>query len=109
MAGEDPPYCHASHELPCAAPAGHQCRGPIEAHHAGTRLGPVVKGGDRRAHDHTIVPLCKQSHTDWHNSAGPFRGWAKAKRRDWSDEKIAETWARLSHEATIPLMHQPTD
>lgn len=97
MAGEDPAYVDWIRRQRCLAIGmeGHRCKGPVQAHHAGSRVGrPVVKGGDRRAHDRTAIPICLQAHTELHDASGPFRAMQKAAKRLWQDDRIAETQAR---------------
>lgn len=108
MADEDIPYQDATRRLPCAAIGlhGHRCGSPVEAHHAGSRLA-VVKGQDRRAHDHTIVPLCHDAHMALHASAPPFRGMGKAGKREWQDREIDRTWERCKMHATLERNAQP--
>lgn len=97
MAGEDPTYLDWVRRQKCLAIGmeRHRCVGVIQAHHAGSRVGrPVVKGGDRRAHDRTAIALCVQGHTELHALSGPFASYQKAAKREWEDRKIAETQAR---------------
>src|SRR5262245_1915351 len=96
MAGEDPEYIRWVHMQKCAAIGmpWHVCKGAIQAHHAGSRVGrPIVKGGDRRAHDRTAIALCSQAHTELHDASGPFATYRKAAKRSWQDGKISETQA----------------
>lgn len=110
MADEDSNYAAATRRLPCAAIGmpGHRCDSPTEAHHAGSRLSAPVKGRDRRAHDHTIVPLCHLAHMAWHASSPPFRGMGKAGKRAWTDDQIDRTWERCKMHATMERNAQPS-
>jgi hypothetical protein len=74
-------------QLPCAAMSvpGHACDGPIEADHAGPR------STGRKAHDSTVIPLCRQGHRERTDFAGPFRSWNQATMRDWLLGRIPVT------------------
>lgn len=75
MADEDPTYRKWIQSLPCLACSA---KPPSEAHHS-----PFGKGMGQRSHDHTAVPLCHKDHMDFHNVSGYFKGWAKARRKEW--------------------------
>lgn len=83
--------------LPCVVcgrwPAG-------EAHHAGRRPGIAMK-----ASDHTTIPLCHRHHVEWHAAGGFCKGWDRARRRDWQDERIAETLHECSKEGLCERTH----
>lgn len=66
------------------------CLGDVEAHHAGKRPGTGLKCSDYDTH-----PFCMKHHTDWHSGSGPFKGWTRQQRREWADEQIRLTRARL--------------
>jgi len=93
MAGEDPLYTGCVRQLPCCAPPS-ACRGMITAHHH-TRGTGERRGKGQRVHDHDTMPLCFHHHLQFHDAAGPFRGWDKAQRIAWQDEKVAETWEKV--------------
>jgi len=62
---------------------------PSVPHHArhdanGASLGKNIKD-DRRA-----MSMSRENHDHLHNLSGPFRGWSKAKRREWENQQIAE-------------------
>lgn len=79
MAGEKPAYTAWIRSQPCAASLLSECDGGVCAHHTGR------KGLSQRAHDDTCIPLCHQHHMEWHAAGGPFKGWGKAQRREWSE------------------------
>lgn len=92
----DTAYMLLVKQLPCLL-RGPDCSGAVEAHHAGKRA------GGRKADDDTCIPLCNGHHTGkhgWHTSNGFARGWGQALRRAWSDERIADTRAKLLRDAT---------
>lgn len=101
-AGSDPAYLARVRLLPCCAPyervvggplRGGElkvCSGRIHAHHAGRKPGTGLK-----ANDLTAIPLCAAHHMEWHSGTNTFRGWTKEQRREWSDERIAETQRQL--------------
>jgi hypothetical protein len=69
--------------------AGHRCAGVIEAAHEGPKPGVSMKCPDSET-----VPFCSAAHGEWQQHRGFFRGWLKAARREWMDERIAEVTAR---------------
>lgn len=84
MADEDPKHLKRVRGLTCCAPVGvTRCSGPIEAHHY-----PYGRGTSQKTHDHTAVPLCKTHHTEFHQSAGPFKHMGKAGKKAWSDDQV---------------------
>lgn len=74
--------------------AADQCRGPIEAHHAGPNPGVALKASDR-----TCVPMCSWHHQQFTDHFGVFRGWTRTERRSWSDAQIAAVQALIDHVA----------
>lgn len=56
----------------------------VEADHAGDR------GYSQKSHDRETIPLCRKHHRDRTESDGYFRGWSKARKREWRHERIAE-------------------
>lgn len=68
--------------LPCRLAALGDCRGPVEADHAGRR------GLGQRAPDETCIALCARHHADRHDVRGWWRGRAQ---RPILDVWIAET------------------
>ena len=94
----DPVYLGDVRAMDCCAPLYEGgkffsvCIGGVQAHHAGLRpLG-------RKADDDTAIPLCTRHHGEWHSGYGVFKGWTRAQRRDWADERIAETRRALGRE-----------
>jgi hypothetical protein len=61
--------------LPCSAGGMGECRGPIEADHAGRR------GIGQKADDLTCIPLCRAHHDQRHHFTGAFKGWTKTQMR----------------------------
>ena len=62
------------------------------AHHAGVRPGAGMKAGDD-----SCIAMCDGPggcHDLWHRGKGRFKGWTRAQRRAWSDERISETRGR---------------
>jgi hypothetical protein len=90
--GADPVRLAAVRLLPCTMlrlnPL-HRCRGVIEACHEGPKPGVAMKCPDSET-----VPFCSAAHGEWQQHRGFFRGWLKAARREWMDERIAEVTAR---------------
>lgn len=74
MANEDRAYLAWIRSLPCLVCG----RGPSNAHHSN-----FGKGMGQRSHDHTAVPLCHKDHMDFHSVSGHFKGWQKARRKEW--------------------------
>ena len=69
------------------------CRGRTEAAHEGRKPGVGMKCPDSET-----IPLCRRHHGDWTDHVGFFKGWTKAERREWADERIAAATAQyLSH------------
>ncbi len=99
MASECPDHLRSVRLLPCCArDLGHECYGPIEAHHAGRKPGMGMK-----AHDMTCIPLCRGHHTGAgiHALHGPFKGWTRAQVREWQDKMIDETIEAILTESGI--------
>lgn len=60
--------------------SAYECRGPIEADHAGDRA------FGKKASDKTCIPLCRRHHrhrTGTINRDGHFRGWSKDQMHAW--------------------------
>ncbi len=94
MAGEDPDYAARVTRLHCCAPCGlTPCVGEVQIHHriTGRVARPPVKGGDRRAHDHDGMPLCRGHHGEFHQSNGAFKGMSKSQRTEFEDDGIEQT------------------
>jgi len=66
-----------------------ECRGIIEAHHAGRR------GVGQKCSDYDTHGFCSLHHLHWHAGIGPFKGWTRQQRREWADEQILLTRERL--------------
>lgn len=84
------------HEQPClllSFDPDHRCSGRMEAAHEGRKPGVSMKCPDSET-----VPFCTGAHKQWQQHKGWFRGWPKATRREWMNERIAEVTARyLAH------------
>lgn len=53
------------------------CRGAVEAHHAGER------GYSQKAPDDTCIPLCEGHHRALTDRAGIFAGWPRGAVKAW--------------------------
>lgn len=94
-------YMMAVKSLPCAAVIvpGHVCEGPIEADHAGPR------GIGQKAHDGTVIPLCRLAHRQRTDFSGVFRDWNQAKMRDFLFGRIMQTRRYLdANGVVVPRM-----
>lgn len=93
MAGEDPDYLERVVALTCCAAGLSRCNGPIQAHHPvyGRSARAPVKGGDRRSHDHTAIPLCMGHHTAFHASSQPFKVLVRHEKAAWEGEQTLRT------------------
>ena len=91
-------YMLAVKRLPCSALLlpGHVCDGPIEADHAGPR------GIARKAHDSTVIALCKLAHQQRGDFSGPFRSWNQAKMRTFLIERVRWTQRYLTARGILP-------
>jgi hypothetical protein len=49
----------------------------------------------------TVIPLCHRHHLEWHAATGFCKGWAKGKRREWSDREL-EAVLKILHNREIP-------
>lgn len=87
MAGEDPGYVGWIRRQDCCAPGCEVTDEPITAHHH-TRGSKERRGKGQRAHDHDSMPLHFSCHIDFHNAAGKFRGWDRARRIEWQDGQV---------------------
>ena len=67
----------------------HRCSGVVEACHEGR-----TPGVSMRCPDSETVAMCSKAHQEWTVHKGFFAGWDKATRREWMNERIAETTAR---------------
>lgn len=67
------------------------CHGPIEADHMGAR------GMGQKAHDSTVVPMCKHHHSERHAHAGSFFHLTKPELRAWRAQAIALNQAAWSN------------
>jgi hypothetical protein len=65
------------------------CKGRTEACHEGKKPGIGMKCNDAET-----LPMCSSHHGQWTDHRGVFAGWTKEQRRQWADERIAETTAR---------------
>lgn len=88
MANEERERLEWLRKQPCCLKGNGRCFGTVQAHHA-----PGHKGMGTRNHDDTGKPLCVQHHTERHSVSGHFRGWDKARLRDW-EELQAEAYRR---------------
>jgi hypothetical protein len=88
MAGEDPDYIGRVKALPCAVDG---CRSPWQDAHHPTGAGMALRSSDLYA-----IPLCHAHHMAFHSLSGPFKGWTKAKIREWQLERSEET-RRILH------------
>jgi hypothetical protein len=80
---KDRAYLAWIRQQPCCIP-GHECVGPIDAHHR-TGAGLALKAPDRET-----MPLCRQGHiNERHALAGYFKGWDKAKVKQWERDMVA--------------------
>lgn len=84
--------------LPCAATIvpGHVCDGPIEADHAGPR------GTRQKAHDSTVIPLCKLAHRQRADFSGPFRSWDQQRMRNFLIGRVLWTQRYLTARGVRP-------
>jgi len=84
VAGEDPAYVAFVLQSPCRMYMHDPCDPPgqRDPHHAGER------GLGQRAHDHTVIPLCRKHHSAWHDCNGVFRRWTKDDRRRFARKHI---------------------
>ena len=71
------------HLLPCCAP-GHRNCGPVEVHHD-TQDRAL---GKKAPHDRGM-PMCHLAQVQFHGGSGPFKGWDKARRREWQTAMVA--------------------
>lgn len=113
--GEDEPYLRWLRQQPCC-----HCqpvRGPSEAHHSTVapctrHWRPGIKqyangavrqfrGKGKKSDDRYSFPLCLKCHRLFHDAAGPFRDWDKAKRRAWQEQMSAEYRARYDDATTF--------
>lgn len=89
----DPARLALVRSLGCAVklypfPGATPCRGGIEAHHP-TGAGMALTDDDRKA-----FGLCLQHHVpEFHGLTGAFKGWTKARRREWQT-RMSEAYAR---------------
>lgn len=74
-----------------SAAEGEECRGPVQAHHAGPR------GLGQKCSDLEAIPLCSRHHREWHDCTGRFAGLSRAGRQAWATVAIEAT--RADHEA----------
>lgn len=91
-------YMLAVKRLGCCAiiVPGHVCDGPIEADHAGPR------GVGKKAHDSTVIPLCKLAHQQRADFSGPFRSWNHAKMHDFLVGRVLWTQRYLGARGITP-------
>jgi hypothetical protein len=91
--GADAKYLELVRGLPCVLHPLWACSGPIEAHHAGKR------GVGQKSRDDEAIPLCRWHHRCLTDHLGHFYGWTRVQRREWHDQQIAATRARLGRAA----------
>lgn len=83
---KDPKYLKWVRQLPCEM-AGHgDCYGSPHAHHA-----TGGKGLGTKNHDHQTLSLCERHHSARHSLSGPFKGWNKARIKEWERECYERT------------------
>ncbi len=73
----DREFVRIVHTLPCCAREMpmHACRGPIQAHHAGSYVrGDNPHGKGKRADDDTCISLCEGAHVDLEDAVGSISG-----------------------------------
>lgn len=89
---DNPAHLRKVRAMPCAAIGlpGHGCKGRIVAHHA-----TYARRGSKRAYDAFAIPLASVCHTQLHALSGPFRGWDKDRRRQWEEDRVAETLRKV--------------
>ncbi len=91
MAGEDKAYRDWLHGQACiACVQGGRLQDYRTSVHHRTGAGLAL-----RAHDHEGIPLCGDGVRGCHGSAhslmfGPFKGWTKARLREWQEDRIKE-------------------
>jgi hypothetical protein len=67
---------------------------PSHAHHPRTGAGIGIK-----SHDAGVIPLCLGGHSDLHSLAGAFKGWNRARLREW--EARCNEILRAEHEREL--------
>lgn len=82
------------HEQRCCAPGHEDCRQRVIVHHDTHDRGLGQKSLHARG-----MPLCWRAHRDFHDSAGPFRGWTRERRREWQDEMVERFQAAWERES----------
>lgn len=93
----NPGYMAKVRTLPCLLVKEHTCEGRIEVDH----LGPRPLG--RKCHDDETGPMCHLAHYLRTNYLGYFAGFTAVEMREWCDEGIAITRARLGW---VPLKRE---
>lgn len=101
--GSDPAYLNWVRRQPCCHCSAQP---PSHAHHS-TAPGLIdgltrrinSRGKGKKSADRFAFPLCFRCHGKFHDAAGDFRDWDKAKRRSWQEAMSAEYRGR--YEATV--------
>jgi hypothetical protein len=78
--------------LPCVLDS-EECRGPVEAHHAGRR------GFGQKCSDTDTIPLCQHHHGAYHAKLGAFAAFSRNILRLWVDAAIDSTRAAYERRA----------
>ena len=75
----------------------HWCEGRVEQSH-GPKLGLALKAPEEES-----WPACSLLHREWHLCQGPFKGWSKEARREFSkaaSERTQQDWKKYQGEVT---------
>ncbi len=81
---KDKAYLAFIRQQPCCIP-NHDCQGEVEAHHR-AGAGMALKHDDRQT-----MPLCHVGHIEErHRLRGYFKGWKKARIKEWELEMVAK-------------------
>ena len=78
MNEKDAVYLRWIRSLPCDAERHGGCLGEMHAHH--------IRGGkslSSKRSDHQTLPLCYAHHDAIHRLNGPFKGWNKARLKEY--------------------------
>lgn len=82
-------YLKLVRQLPCCVCGARQ---DVVAHHA------TGGGMGTKKLDSETFPLCQEHHRNFHDLAGRFRGWDKARLRGWQDDMVDQTQRLLTKE-----------
>lgn len=117
MASDDPTYIRWLHAQPCAECGSAQF---VEAHHhtSGDVFAPDAprpprttgarRGKSQKASDYFAFALCAKHHRQFHDAAGQFKGWDRARRRAWQDDQVISHRARYLAEQSGEPLPPPT-